>query len=80
MSDDAEDAETYRVKYRLWEKTDDARKGRGDGGHVGKKKTVEGFFNEPTPQACINAIVYELRGVKSDWELAYVDEIEEVHQ
>lgn len=64
----------YVVKYTVWEKSD-AATGR-DGGHTGDQRTFTGFYNEPSKMACINTILYEIRGVKSKWELAYVDEIQ----
>lgn len=65
----------WSVKYTVWEKSDDARGGRRYG-HRGEQRTFEGVYFEDTPIDCVNAIVYELRGVKSKWELAYVDKIE----
>lgn len=67
----------YRVKYTVWEKTDEAC-GDRKSGHRGEQETFTGFFVEPSKIDVVNAIVYDLRGVKSRWELAYVDEIVEV--
>lgn len=64
----------WEVKYHVWEKSDEANDSRRSG-HTGEQRTFSGFFNEPTPIDCVNAIVYELRGAKSKWELAYVDYI-----
>lgn len=61
----SDDGPPYVVTYRVWSETDDGR----------ETETFSGFFNEPSKVECINAIVYEIRGKKSDWELAYVDEI-----
>jgi hypothetical protein len=58
----------YYVKYCLWRFKDGTR----------EEKTFEGHYGEPSPIDCVNAIVYEIRGKKTDWELAYVDEITEV--
>jgi hypothetical protein len=58
----------YHVKYTLWDTSGDTR-----------ETTIhEGFFNEPSPIDCVNAICYDYRGDKSRWELAYIDEIEPV--
>lgn len=64
----------WDVTYTVWEKSDDAC-GDPRNGHTGDQRTFSGFFNEETPVDCINAIVYDLRGTKSKWELAYVNEI-----
>jgi len=69
----------YKAKYAVWEKTDEAC-GDRKSGHTGEQETFTGFFSEASKIDVVNAIVYELRGVKSDWELAYVDEIVEVDQ
>ena len=69
----------YKAKYSLWEKTDEACNDRKSG-HTGEQRTFTGYFNEPSKMDVVNAIVYELRGAKSHWELAYVDEITEVEQ
>lgn len=58
----------YYVKYCLWKFESDER----------VERTFEGHYGEPSPIDCVNAIVYEIRGEKSPWELAYVDEITEV--
>jgi hypothetical protein len=73
--DETESGPPWRVKYTAWEKSDDAC-GDRKSGHTGDQRTFEGFYFEETPVDCINAIVYDLRGVKSRWELAYIDEIE----
>jgi len=64
----------YKAKYSLWEKSDEAC-GDRKSGHTGEQRTFTGHFNEPAKIDVVNAFVYELRGVKSHWELAYVDEI-----
>lgn len=66
------DGPPYYVKYRVYDKADESRSDRA---HIGEKRTFEGFYNEPSPVECVNAIVYGIRGGKSRWELAYVDEI-----
>lgn len=60
------DGPPYTVKFHLWKETEDGR----------LEKTVEGFYNEPTPIDCVNAFLYDIRGEKSEWELAYVDSVE----
>jgi len=58
----------YYVNYTLWK--------RENGNRV--TKTFEGVYGEPSPIDCVNAIVYEIRGQQTAWELAYVNEIERV--
>ena len=74
-TDDPPEGPPWFVKYTVWEKTDDARGGREYDTHTGEQKVWTGHYGEETPLDCVNAIVYELRGCKSKWELAYVDEI-----
>lgn len=64
----------YNVEYTVWEKPDAGNSERD----TGERRTFEGFYDEPTPVDCVNAILYEIRGTKSKWELAYVNEVEEV--
>jgi len=79
MSDSEDDTPhegpPWTVKYRVWEKSDDACSDR-KGGHTGEKKTWEAFVgDEPTAVDAINALLYDMRGTKSQWELAYIDEV-----
>lgn len=69
----------WHVRYTVWEKSDEACSER-ESGHTGEQKTIEGFYGEPTKIDCVNAIVYDLRGAKSKWELAYIDEIKPVER
>lgn len=55
----------YVVEYTVWS-TDEGER---------DVRTFSGVYDEPTPIDCVNAIVYELRGEKSRWELAYVNDI-----
>jgi len=69
----------YEVKVTLWEvdyEADVDRAGEADR----EERIVEGFYNEPTPIDCVNALLYDLRGLKSTWELAYIDEITPVEE
>lgn len=78
LHDDAAEGEQpvgYKITYRVFEKRDAACADR-EGGHTGEKKTWTDHCFEDTPLDCLNALLYDLRGVKSRWELAYIDEIE----
>ena len=64
----------FEVKVALWEvdyEGDIDRAGEAEG----NERTVEGFYDEPTKIDCVNALLCDLRGRKSTWELAYIDEI-----
>lgn len=68
----------YYVQYVVWEKGESAYTDNGPtrrDSHTGERKTFEGVFGEDTPLDCVNAILYEMRGSKSHYELAYIDEI-----
>lgn len=71
------DGPPWYVKYRVWEKSDEANDSRR-AGHTGERQTFEGHFGEPTKIECVNAILYEIRGTKSPYELAYIDEIHSI--
>lgn len=73
-----EEGPPYHVQYSVWEKGDSAYTDNGPtrrDSHTGERETFEGVFNEETPLECVNAILYDMRGSKSHYELAYVDEI-----
>jgi hypothetical protein len=55
------------MEVTLWNQQEDGTR---------EEKTVDGFYHEPTPMDCINALVYDIRGNKSEWELAYVNSID----
>ena len=67
----------YEAKVSLWEVDYDADVDR-PGEAERRQRTVEGFYDEPTPIDVVNAILYDLRGRKSSYELAYIDEIRPV--
>lgn len=58
----------YEVKVSLWKPSEEEGKRR-------EEKVARGVYDEPSPAACINALLYDIRGDKSDWNLAYVDDI-----
>ena len=65
----------WTVKYTLWEKSDDACADR-EGGHTGEQRTDTAFvWDEPTQIDAVNSLLYDMRGTKSQWELAYIDEV-----
>ena len=65
----------WEFKIHLWEKTDEAR-GDRQSGHTGKTFTDSGFsWQEGDELDVLNDVLYDLRGVKSKWELAWVDYI-----
>jgi hypothetical protein len=44
----------------------------------GEREIEEGIYDEPSEIDCVNALLYEIKGDKSEYELAYVDEIRPV--
>lgn len=56
------------LKVTLWKDSDDPDRSR-------ETTTDKVFSGEPTPLDAINALLYDIRGDKSPWELAYVDEV-----
>jgi len=44
----------------------------------GLERTRTGFFDEPSEISVVNALLYARRGEKSDWDIAYINEIEKV--
>lgn len=71
----SEQGPPWEYKLQLYEKSDDACADR-EGGHTGEKMASEGFScQEGTRIDVLNDVLYDLRGVKSQWELAWVDYI-----
>ena len=56
----------YYVNYTLWDKREEVGRGERD---------EKGVYDASDPVECINAILYEIRGEKTAWELAYVNEV-----
>lgn len=71
---DARDADAYEITYTLWEKGDEAS--TNPGGHTGEQVTETGFFQGESPIDSLNALLYETRGVKTGYEVAYINEIQ----
>ena len=71
----SESGPPWEFKIQLWEKTDDAC-GDRRAGHTGETFTDTGFsWQEGDELDVLNDVLYDLRGVKSKWELAWVDYI-----
>lgn len=73
-----EEGPPYYVQYSVWEKGDSAYTDNGPArrdSHTGERKTYDGVYSEETPLECVNAILYDIRGSKSRYELAGIDEI-----
>lgn len=64
--DTQESGPPWTMKAMLWKENEDGTREE----HLGT-----GFYTEETPVDCVNALLYDIRGEKSDWELAYVDDI-----
>lgn len=65
----------WEFRIQLYEKSDDACADR-EGGHTGDKMVDKGIsWQEGDRVDVLNDVLYDLRGVKSDWELAWVDYI-----
>jgi len=77
LGDEIESGGPYEVKATIWEVDYEADVDVA-GEAERNERVVEGFYDEPSPIDAVNALLYELRGRKSTWELAYVDSIEEV--
>lgn len=73
-----EDGPPYYVQYAVWEKGEGAYTEHGPtqrDTHTGERTTFECVSGEETPIDVVNSILYDMRGTKSEYELAYIDEI-----
>ena len=65
----------WEFKLQLYEKSDEARNDR-KAGFTGETMVDEGIsWQEGDEIDVLNDILYDLRGVKSNWELGWIDYI-----